>query len=261
MFSISQLNEIQIIVFALILLRMTGFIFSAAIFNSPSISIPVKVLLSVVLAMLLFNTVASKEILVRVSENQNSLLIFAVMEILIGVSIGFLTRIFFFTVSMAGELISISMGLGQAQMFNPLIGNMGNALEQFLVFLATLLYFALNGHHYLIHGLTQSFQIISLGKISLATEGYASSVYMAQQFFILGIKIAAPVLIAMMVVQVGVGLLSRAVPQINVLTTTSSVTAVLGFIVLFISLPLMVFQMTGIIDVTTLELFKFIKHI
>lgn len=261
MFSFSQLNEIQIIVFALILLRMTGFIFSAAIFNSPSISIPVKVLLSVVLAMLLFNTVASKEILVRVSENQNSLLIFAVMEILIGVSIGFLTRIFFFTVSMAGELISISMGLGQAQMFNPLIGNMGNALEQFLVFLATLLYFALNGHHYLIHGLTQSFQIISLGKISLATEGYASSVYMAQQFFILGIKIAAPVLIAMMVVQVGVGLLSRAVPQINVLTTTSSVTAVLGFIVLFISLPLMVFQMTGIIDVTTLELFKFIKHI
>ena len=261
MFSVSQLNEIQILVFALILLRMTGFIFSAAIFNSPSISVVVKVLMSVALTMLLFNSVASKEVLVRISNNQNSILIFAFMEILIGISIGFLTRIFFFTVSMAGELISISMGLGQAQMFNPLVGNMGNALEQFLVFLATLLYFALNGHHYLIHGLTQSFQVIGLGKAALATDGYAAVVYLARDFFALGIKIAAPVLIAMMVVQVGVGLLSRAVPQINVLTTTSSVTAVLGFIVLFISLPLMVFQMTGLIDLTMLELFKFIKHI
>ena len=83
----------------------------------------------------------------------------------------------------------------------------------------------------------------------------------AQEFFILGIKIAAPVLISMMIVQVGVALLSRAVPQINVMVTSASVTSLLGFTIIFISLPLLVMQMSGLLDLTTAEFFKFIKVI
>ena len=260
MISLSQLNEIQVVVFSLVLLRMTAFVFSAAIFNSTSVPIVAKVLFSVVLTMLMYSSVATTQTVARVSDLEGSLILMSVVELLTGLCLGFLTRIFFFAVSMAGELISVAMGLGQAQMFNPLVGNMGNAMEQFFVFVATLLYLTINGHHHLIHALTESFKLIPLAHTNLSTNGFLSIVESAQQFFVLGIKISSPVVISMMLVQVGVGLLSRAVPQINVLTTSASITTALGFLVLFISLPLIVFQMTGLVDITALELFKFIKQ-
>lgn len=261
MISLSQLNEIQVIVFALILLRMTAFVFSAAVLNSPTVPVVAKVLFSVVLTMLMYSSVATSEVVAKVSTTESALVVMSVIELLTGLCLGFLTRIFFFAISMAGELISVAMGLGQAQMFNPLIGNMGNAMEQFFVFVATLLYLTINGHHYLIHGLTESFKMVQLGNLSLSTAGFLSLVESAQQFFILGIKISAPVVISMVLVQVGVGLLSRAVPQINVLTTSASITTALGFLILFVSLPLIVFQMSGLVDLTALELFKFIKYL
>lgn len=258
---ISQLNEIQLIAFGLIMLRMTGFVFTAAILNSPSISMPLKILLSLVLTMTLFNSVANNVTLVQLKGMENDLIILAAKEIFLGVVIGFVTRIFFFAITMAGELISITMGLGQAQIFNPAMGSMGNVMEQFFVVLATLLYMALNGHHYMIDGLASSFETLNITSLNLHTIGFLEAVKFTQEFFIFGIKIAAPIMISMLVVQIGVGILSRAVPQINVLMTAAPITILLGFGILFISLPLMVLQMTGLLDVSTLELFKFIKMI
>lgn len=261
MFSVSQLNEIQIIAFGLILLRMSGFVFTAAILNSNSISAPLKILLSLVLTMTVFNTVATSSVLVGLNEIDDSIITLAAKEIFIGISLGFATRVFFFAIGMAGELISISMGLGQAQIFNPMMGSMGNAMEQFFVALATLLYLGLNGHHFMIEGLTASFQTVQLTTASLKSLGFLEVAKYAQEFFIYGIKIAAPVMISMVVVQVGVGILSRAVPQINVLMTAAPVTVLLGFAILFISLPLMLFQLNGLLELSTDELFKFIKMI
>jgi flagellar biosynthesis protein FliR len=261
MISLSQLNEIQVIVFGLILLRMMGFVFSAAILNSPSIPVMTKILFSMVLAMLMYGSVANTDVLAKVSASQNSLLIMAILELMVGLLLGFLTRVFFFSVSMAGELISVSMGLGQAQMFNPLIGNMGNAMEQFFVFMATLLFFAINGHHHFIFSLIESFKVLELAPLSLSVSGFDDLVISAQQFFILGIKLSAPVMVSMIVVQMGVGLLSRAVPQINVITTTATLTAALGFLILFVSVPLVVFQMTGLIDLTSGELIRFLRSL
>lgn len=261
MFSVSQLNEIQLVAFGLIMLRMTGFVFTAAILNSPSVSLHLKVLISLVLSMTMFQSVATNIVLVDLDTAQGALLVLAAKEIVIGIAIGFVTRIFFFAINMAGEMISITMGLGQAQMFNPMMGSMGNVMEQFFVVLATLLYMGLNGHHYMIDGLAMSFQHISLASTDLKVNGFLEAVKFTQEFFVFGIKIAAPVMISMLVVQVGVGILSRAVPQINVLMTAAPITILLGFGILFISLPLMVMQMAGLLEVSTSELFKFIKMI
>lgn len=261
MFSVSQLNEVQLIAFGLILLRMSGFVFTAAILNSQSVSTPLKILLSLVLTMTVFNTVASPTELVAINGLEDTLITVALKEAFIGVSIGFTTRIFFFAIAMAGELISVSMGLGQAQIFNPMMGSMGNVMEQFFVALATLLYMGLNGHHFMIQGLVNSFEVVQLSTVSIKALGFYEVAKYTQEFFVFGIKIAAPVMISMLVVQVGVGILSRAVPQINVLMTAAPVTILLGFAILFISLPLMILQLNGLLDVSTAELFKFIKMI
>ncbi len=261
MINISQLNEIQILIFGLILLRMTAFVTSSAIFSSPSISVLVKILFSVVLTFLVFKAVATNKVIARVDAVQDQLILLCAYELVIGLVLGFFTRIFFFALSMAGEIVSVSTGLGQAQLFNPMIGSMGNAMEQFYITVGTLLFLALNGHHMMIQGLVQSFSVSELAQMQINVNSFVEVALKAQEFFILGIKIAAPVLISMMIVQVGVALLSRAVPQINVMVTSASVTSLLGFTIIFISLPLLVMQMTGLLDLTTAEFFKFIKVI
>ncbi len=261
MINFSQLNEMQILAFALILLRMSAFTVSGAIFNSTSISAPLKILMSVVFTLAVFNPIATNEVLVRIKESQADLLMLAGREVLIGISLGFVTRLFFFAIAMAGEIVSIAMGLGQAQMFNPMMGSMGNAMEQFYGVIGTLVFLAFNGHHFMIQGVVESFTSAPLAVASFHVATLAEMVYKVQEFFIIGIKIAAPLLISMTIVQFGIALLSRVVPQINVLVTTASLTVVLGFVIMFISLPLLVMQMNGMLMFSMDEFFKFIKAI
>lgn len=261
MINFSQLNEIQILMFALIFLRMIAFITTAAVFSTENISIFVKILFSLVLTLVVFNSVASSQALVRLHENQNDLIMLAIREVFVGISLGFVTRLFFFSLSMAGEIISVSIGLGQAQMFNPMMGAMGNAVEQFYAIIGTLVYLTLDGHHILIQGLIDSFKYIDVAHVSYQMTALPDVVFKAQYFFILGIKMAAPVLISMIIVQVGIALLSRAVPQINVLMTSASITALLGIVIIIITLPLLVMQITGLLDMTSIEFFNFIKAI
>ncbi len=259
MINFSQLSEVQILIFALILLRMMAFIFTSAIYSAANISIPCKILFSIVLTLAVYKTVATNQALVRLHEQESNLIMLSAREIIVGLFLGFVTRIFFFAISMAGELVSISMGLSQAQMFNPMMGSMGNAIEQFYVVVGTLIYLTLNGHHALIQGIVQSFSTIQVATLSLNLQSLSEIVLRTQEFFILGIKIAAPILISMMIVQVGMAMISRAVPQINVLVTSASITTLLGFVIIFISLPLLVMQISGLMDTSMIEFFKFVK--
>lgn len=259
MLSLSQLNNIQIITFALVLLRITSFMVAAAVYGSANISLPIKILLSIVISLVTFKVVATNEVLVRINSNENFLILMCFREVVIGLLLGLLTRFFFFALSMAGEMVSVTMGLGQAQIFNPMMGSMGNAVEQFYVIIGTLIYLCLNGHHYLLEAVVQSFTTSPIGLAEIHVSAFAEVVAKVQQYFVFGIKIAAPILISMMIVQIGMALLSRVVPQINVLMTQASITAILGVIIIIISLPLLIVQMTGLIDLNMLDLFKFIK--
>ena len=261
MFSFSQLNEIQILMFGLILLRMSAFVVSAAIFSTSNIPPQLKILASVVFTIVIFNPIATNEAVVRFSESQADLLMLAGREVLVGLVLGFVTRLFFFAVSMAGEIVSISTGLGQAQMYNPMMGSMSNAMEQFYSIIATLVFLSMNGHHTVILGIVESFTSTPVAELSFGYSSFAELVMKIQSFFIIGIKISAPVLVSMMIIQLGMALLSRVVPQINVMVTSSSVTVLIGFLIMFVSLPLLVMQMSGVVDFSMNEFFKFLRTV
>lgn len=261
MFSFSELNELQVIAFGLILLRMLAFVFSAAVFNSPSVPVPFRILFSLVLTIVIFPLVTPSTVLVQLETMTSQLIYLASMEVIIGLCIGFVTRLFFFTISMAGELIAISIGVGQGQIFNPMLGSTSNPLEQFIVFLGTIFYLMINGHHFLIQALVDSYTTASIIRTSIAPEALMAIVNLTQKFLIIGIQISAPVLVSMLVIQLGTGLLSRAVPQINFLTTSVAISIGLGFFILMISLPLILGSMNGLMNTTVNDLFLFIKTI
>lgn len=251
------LSEVQILVFSLVLLRMTSFVFSAAVFSAPVVSVPVRILFSLILAMSIYPLVKTDP---SVFEGFTANLPFlAVREVMIGLIIGFLSRLFFFAVSMVGDLISVSLGLSAAQLYNPMMQSQGGILEQFHVILGSLLFLVLNGHHVLIMALTQSFDMVQVGVMSFKTGGLAEIALFGADLLVITIKMGAPVMVAIFLANLAMGILGRAIPQLNVLVTSFPVTILMGMGTMFICMPLFITEMHGLIDYTGLKLFQVIK--
>lgn len=250
-------NENQVLFFALILLRIIAFVFSAAVFSSQSITIPVKVLFSLVLSFLIFSLhQAELKSVANFSENIISL---SVQELFIGLVIGLITRLFFFTVSMAGDLISTSMGLNTAQIFNPISGSNSNAMEQFQILLATLVFFSLQGHHLLIQSMSESFNLIPVAREGISFKSFPEVVGLGGNLMEIALKMSAPIVISIFIINITMGILGRAVPQLNVLMTSLSVTLAIGILILIATLPLIVFEMNTVINLTGKYVFQVMR--
>lgn len=259
MFNWTALTEAQILLFALILLRMIAYVVSSAVFGSPTVSSPVKVLLSLVLAILVFPAVKVGSINYGLISNE--IIGLAVRELLVGLSLGFLTRLFFFVVTMTGDLVSVSIGLGASQLYNPMLGTHGNALDQFYSTLATLVFLAIDGHHMLLGAIVQSYDLVPVGAMALNIGPFGEMAAYGTDVMIMAIKMCAPVLITILIVNLAMGILGRAVPQINVLVTSMPVTIMLGMAVVFVCLPLLVLEMNGVVEITASKLFAVMKQL
>jgi flagellar biosynthetic protein FliR len=250
-------TDAQILLFALIFLRMVAYITSSAIFGSPLVNAPVKILLSLTLSLVLFPVVRATSI--DYSLISNEIISLAAKEIIVGLTLGFLTRLFFFVVTMTGDLVSMSIGLSAGQMYNPMLGSQGNIIDQFYSTIATLIFLAINGHHLLISGIAQSYDLVPVGVLSLNAGPYAEMALWGQTALLMAVKMCAPIIVTILMVNVAMGILGRAVPQINVLVTSMPVTIMLGMTVVFICLPLFVMEMNGLANITAEKLFAVMK--
>jgi len=255
----SAFTEAQILLFALILLRMIAFVVSSAIFGSPLVNTPVKILLSLVLSIMLFPVVRTGSVNYELISNE--IIGLAVRELIVGLSLGFLTRLFFFVVTMTGDLVSMSVGLSASQLYNPMLGSNGNSMDQFYTTLGTLVFLAINGHHMLLSAISQSYDILPVSSLSLNVGPFAEMAVFGQAVLIMAIKMCAPVLVTILLVNLAMGILGRAVPQINVLVTSMPVTILMGLTVVFICLPLMAMEMNGVVEITASKLFAVMKHL
>lgn len=259
MINLSQLSQLQILVFSLVFLRCSAFLMSAPIFSSSSIAAPFKILFSLALAMLLFPTISLSDISLEfVNEN---LVMLVIREILVGLSLGAMSRAFFFTVNMVGDLLSISMGLGAAQMYNPISGGQSQVLDQFYTWFATMIFLVLGGHHILIQALASSFDVVGIAQDRFSTGMLADVVVNYYKLLIIAIQIAAPVIIAMLLTHISMGILGRTVPQINVLVTSFPISILLGLLILIVTTPMWFQEMNQLLNYTSTELIKLMKAI
>jgi flagellar biosynthetic protein FliR len=252
-----QFPEGQIIAFALIFLRIIAFVVAWPIFGTSLVPVHLKVALALVLTVVLFPTVHFQNVdLIKIGDE---VIFLAFREIVVGLFLGFLLRFFFFAVSIAGQTIGISSGLASAQMFNPAMGSQANVMEQAELIMATLFLLAVNGHHLFIQGLAQSFELVPVSSIGIKYEGFASVALAVRECFFMGIKMAAPVMVAIFITNVTMGLLGRAVPQLNVMMTSIQVTIVVSVVVLFLSMPLFVNEMDGLLQTMAERFFSTLK--
>ncbi len=251
--------EGQIIAFALVFLRIIAFVIACPIFGSATVPAPVKILFSLTFAVILYPSVAFSGIdMLKIGDE---IIFLVIRETFVGLALGFLMRMFFFAISIAGEIISVSMGLASAQIFNPAMGAQSNVIEQFELTLATLFFLAINGHHLFIQGMAESFHLIPIAAIAVKTQGFASITQMVQEILLIGLKISSPILVAIFVTNMAMGIIGRAVPQINVLVTSMPITMLLGIFIMIATTPLFLGEMHGLLNLMTERFFQFMRVI
>ncbi|MFN0040429.1 MAG: flagellar biosynthetic protein FliR [Burkholderiales bacterium] len=165
-------------------------------------------------------------------------LVILVEQIAIGVTMGFTMRLAFAAVDMAGELIGLQMGLGFANFFDPQHGVSVPVVAQFMGLLATLFFLAINGHLMVIATLAESFSAIPIGTGVQGGEQVAmGAAAWGGQIFLSGLTLALPVLAALLITNVALGVLTRTAPQLNIFAVGFPITLLFGFFMLALTLP------------------------
>lgn len=233
-----SIDQAQILAFALVFLRCLGFLLSWPLFSGSTVPAPVKALTGLTLAMVCF-TIVDPTTYPRVSSYQ-ALLGLGVKELAFAFSLGFLCNLVFHAVSMAGELVSMAMGLSSAQIFNPTLNLQQSSVNQLYFFLTAFLFLMIQGHHHFITALATSFELVPLNMIFPNLKNFAELTLLGKEILTVAILLSAPVLVSIFLVNFCLGIIGRAVPQINVLITSLPVNALMGLAILGLSLPFFV---------------------
>jgi len=213
--------------------------------------------LAVILTMTMFPVISHAGLTAQGLGNE--IVWLAAREVLVGLCLGFLTRLFFYAVSSGANLIATSTGLANAQLFNPTMGATTTTIEEFYTVIATLLFLALNGHHMFLTGLAESFQAIPLGPAGIDLAVLKDSGQLIQAVVEAGVKMSAPVLVTIFIMNVAMGIVGRAVPQINVLVTSMPVNFMTGIVVMLIAIPALVLQLDHDIVEFADMMFRFMR--
>jgi len=238
MFEVYHFNEIDIIGFALTLIRISACIVVLPIFGSAQVPHHQKILISLAVSLALFPVV--RPLIAHDLLLSNQLILLALREALVGAFIGYMARLLFIGISISGQLIGFSAGLGTASLINPATNESGIVLEQFQTVLGVLLFLGIDGHHMFFAALHKSFTLIQVGSLGINVESMANVALMAQKVFIIGLQLAAPMIAVIWFLNIAMGLVGRAVTQINVFVASAPVNFLVGIFVMMLSIPLMV---------------------
>lgn len=214
------------------LTRILGVITIAPIFGDNAIPNQVKLGLGVMLTLIITPTILA---LPQFEIFSFQGLLILVQQLVIGLAIGFSMRLVFSAVAMAGQLIGMSMGLGFASFFDPQSQGQSTAVSQFLMLLAMLVFLSIDGHLMMINAMAESFVTMP---ISLHGNGIdpMKIVQWGEMIFSAGLLLAMPVVAALLITNMALGILTRTSPQLNIFGIGFPITLSIGLLVLALSL-------------------------
>jgi flagellar biosynthesis protein FliR len=215
------------------MLRVGGFVLAAPIASETVIPRLVKIILSLSLAFLMAPLV---QVPAALSIFSGAGLLAAAQEVLIGVAIGMVVQLTFEALIFAGQTISLTMGLGFATLVDPQRGANTTVLGQLFMIMGILTYLAVNGHLVLLGTLAQSFQTLPIGAAHIDKDFLLSVVLWGARVFESGLLIALPAVIALVIVNLALGVITRAAPQLNLFGIGFTITLLCGFFALIAGL-------------------------
>lgn len=218
---------------ALLSVRLTGLITIAPLFSDRTVSMRIKAALLILLTVLLLPAaLGASTDAVRITPKA------IISEATVGLILGLAAAIFVAGAQAAGDLLAIQMGLSGASVLDPTTANRLPVLGQFLGLFATAMIVATGGHLVMLQALASTLEVLPVGGAVDLSNGAYAAVKLGSGIFVLGVRFAAPVVAAIMVGNVSLGIMAKAVPQLNVLMAAFPLHIGVGLITLSITVPL-----------------------
>jgi flagellar biosynthetic protein FliR len=209
----------------LVFVRIGGLMVAAPFFGHQSVPVRVKIPLAVLLAYTIVGLVPGP--LPAHVAHPVGLMLAVAIEALTGILLGFAAQFVFWAVAFAGELIGFQMGLSLATVYNPAEGVHSNPIGRFLVMSMLLVFLLLDGHHQVLRALVASFAVVPLSGADLSQGGPLLLTWTGA-FFGTALRLAAPFMITMFLIDVAFGVFARIAPQADLFSLGFPVKLLVG---------------------------------
>ena len=233
----------QAAAFILILMRTAGLFLTSPLFASQNIPGLLKAAWALLTAMLLF---AVATIPPDVPVGGAAFGMAVAKEMLVGFLIGTVAMLMFAGIQLAGQVIDIQMGLGMVNIIDPLTSTQVSVMGQYFYLVATLVFLAVDGHHLLLRALSDSFELVPLGTAHLSAPVAVLINSKASAMFLVSFRVGAPVIGALFLTNLALGILARTVPQMNVFIVGMPLNVAVGLLVSAISMGFYAYVLQGI---------------
>ena len=216
------------------LTRILGLIIAAPLFCNAAVPVSQKVALGLLLA-----TIIAPAIPAAPGADPMSLAGFLILiqEMLIGLAMGFSMRLVFAAIEFAGEVASMTMGLGFATFFDPNSAGRSSAVGQLLSLVATMAFLAVNAHLVMLSALAESFVTLPISATPIALGAPLEMVKWGSRIFSAGLQLSLPIVAALLITNVALGILTRAAPQLNLFGIGFPITLGVGFLTISLAMP------------------------
>lgn len=222
----------------LIFIRLTSFFAITKVFFPNGTPKTLKMFFALIFSMVLVGGIDNKPI--EAISNNYVLFTYIFSEITTGLILGLITNVAFEVVIMAGSLMDVHIGLSMVNVLDPNSKANTSITGNLLHFVAMVVFFSINGHHMLIKSLVESFILVPLGNTIISGDSMMALIEIITKYFVIGLKIAIPIVLIIIITDLCMGLISRAVPQINVMVLGMPVKILVGLMSITVALPIII---------------------
>lgn len=227
------------------LTRILGLIATAPVFGNASVPVTVKIGLGLMLTLVIAPTVPT---LPAVDPVSLAGMLIVVQQLVVGLAMGFAMRIVFASVEMAGEVVGLTMGFGFATFFDPQTRGRSSAISQFLALVTLMLFLAVNAHLMLLGALAESFQTMPIAPVPMGGMGMRQIASWGGLIFSAGLQLALPMVAALLLTNIALGVLTRAAPQLSLFGIGFPITLGVGLLMVMLSLPFLATPLERLFD-------------
>lgn len=214
----------------LVLSRVAGIFSALPVFGGKATPVRVKAIIVVMITLVCFPSLAITT--PAIPNDVFALAMLLLRELAIGLLLGFVTQVLFAAVEFCGNIIGMQMGFSMAQVIDPTRGTQTAIMSVVLTLLSSLLFLSLNIHHMFLGAIVDSFRMIPLGAFRLNAEIISFLTQLTADVLIIGVRLAAPVMVSLLITSVALGVMARTFPQMNVFMVSMPLNIGIGFIVL-----------------------------
>ena len=213
------------------MLRISALLVTAPLFSLDALTLPIRIMLALVVTIFIYPLI-QWPVIDPVSANG---LLQIVNQIFIGAMMGLMLQVAIGALTLAGQTISASMGLSMATLIDPAVGNVP-VIAQFIVICSTLVFLGFGGHVIMLSMVLDSFRAVPIGENILGQVAFGKVVAWSSMIFLGGVLIALPVMVALLFINIGLGVITRAAPSLNIFSVGFPASIAAGFLVLILAM-------------------------